>query len=145
MVGYSDVATLVLKPKNDGQSLELILILSIFVSPRFRVKASEKFMILCLYLSMYICQPARLSVYVSIYVFIYSCCSHLEQGQPWNASFFYSFLISDGRTPCTENQPDARPLPTQDNTNRINADIHASSGIQTQNPSVRAGQRQFMP
>jgi hypothetical protein len=29
-----------------------------------------------------------------------------------------------GRTPWAGDQPDARPLPTQDNTNRINAGTH---------------------
>jgi hypothetical protein len=29
------------------------------------------------------------------------------------------------RTPWTGDQPVAMPIPTQDNTNRINADIHA--------------------
>jgi hypothetical protein len=35
-------------------------------------------------------------------------------------------------------QPVARPLPTKDKANRINADIHASSGIRTHDLSVRA-------
>jgi hypothetical protein len=45
-----------------------------------------------------------------------------------------------GRTPWTGDQPDARPLPTQDNTTQKNADthIHASSGIRNHDPSFRA-------
>jgi hypothetical protein len=51
-------------------------------------------------------------------------------------------LKTVGRTPWTGDQPVARPLPTQDNTNRINThtDIHALSGIQNGEPSVRAGE-----
>jgi hypothetical protein len=47
-----------------------------------------------------------------------------------------------GRTPCTEDQPVARPLHTQDNTNTelTQTDIHALSGIRTHDPSVRAGE-----
>jgi hypothetical protein len=43
-----------------------------------------------------------------------------------------------GRTPWTGDQPDARPLPTQDNTTKKNAEthIHAPIGIRTHNPSV---------
>jgi hypothetical protein len=37
-------------------------------------------------------------------------------------------------------QPVARPFPTQDNTARINVDIHNSSGIWTHDPSVWAGE-----
>jgi hypothetical protein len=40
-------------------------------------------------------------------------------------------------------QPVARPLPTQGNTNRINAhntDIHVLSGIRTHDPSVRVSE-----
>jgi hypothetical protein len=44
-------------------------------------------------------------------------------------------LQTVGRTPCAGDQPVARPLHTKDNTN-----IHASSGIRTHNPSVRAGE-----
>jgi hypothetical protein len=40
-------------------------------------------------------------------------------------------------TPWTGDQPDTRPLSTQDN---INTDIHDSSGIQTHDRSVRAGE-----
>jgi hypothetical protein len=46
-----------------------------------------------------------------------------------------------GRTPWTGNQPDARPLPTQDNTNtECRQDIHVLSGIRAQDPSVPAGE-----
>jgi hypothetical protein len=58
---------------------------------------------------------------------------------------FFSFLIfyTVGKTPLTGDQRIARTLPTQDNTNRINAhntDIHALSGIQTYDPRVRASE-----
>jgi hypothetical protein len=42
------------------------------------------------------------------------------------------------RTPWAGDQPVARPLPTQENTTRTY--IHASSGIQTHDPSVRAAE-----
>jgi hypothetical protein len=45
-----------------------------------------------------------------------------------------------GRNPWTGDQPVARPLPTQDNANRINANIHALNGIRTHDPSVRASE-----
>jgi hypothetical protein len=45
-----------------------------------------------------------------------------------------------GRTPWTGDQPVARPLPTHDNTNTINADIHALNGIGTHDPNVRASE-----
>jgi hypothetical protein len=50
--------------------------------------------------------PICLSTYIS------SCCSHWNTGNPWNASFHFSFLILVGRTPWTGDQPVARPLPT---------------------------------
>jgi hypothetical protein len=60
----------------------------------------------------------------------------------------YSILTSEicesiwtfGRISWTGNQPDARPLPTQDNTTQKNADkhIHASNGIRNHDPNVRA-------
>jgi hypothetical protein len=61
---------------------------------------------------------------------------------PWPLFQFHNLFYTVGRTPWTNNQPVARPLPTQDNTNRINAntDIHALSGIRTHNPSVRASE-----
>jgi hypothetical protein len=66
------------------------------------------------------------SIYLSIYLSIdlWLCSSFFYFGH------FFSFLIlyTDGRTPSTENQPVARPLPT---------DIHALSGIRTHDPSVR--------
>jgi hypothetical protein len=57
------------------------------------------------------------------------------------APFHVSFIVVQtvGRTPWTGDQPDARPQLTQ-NTNRINADIHDSSGIRTHYPSVSAGE-----
>jgi hypothetical protein len=49
-----------------------------------------------------------------------------------------------GRTTWTGDQPVARPLHTQDNTNRINAGIHALSGIRNHDPSVLAGEDTYM-
>jgi hypothetical protein len=49
--------------------------------------------------------------------------------EPW--SLFYSLLSIQAvdKIPWVGEQPAERPLPTQDNTNRINANIHASSWI----------------
>jgi hypothetical protein len=48
-----------------------------------------------------------------------------------------------GRTPWTGDQPDTRPLPTQDNTTQKNEDkhIHLSSGIRTKDPKSSSGLR----
>jgi hypothetical protein len=74
-----------------------------------------------------------LSVCLSIYLWVYSTFL-LDLGR------FFSFLILYvvGRTPWTGYQPVARPLPAH----RINAhtDIHASCGLRTHDPSVRAGE-----
>jgi hypothetical protein len=43
-------------------------------------------------------------------------------------------LLTVGRTPLKGNQPVARPLPTQDNTNRINAGNRASLGFESTIP-----------
>jgi hypothetical protein len=47
--------------------------------------------------------------------------------------FSFVILYKVGRTCLKGDQPVARPLPPQ-NTNRIKADMHASSGIRTQDP-----------
>jgi hypothetical protein len=78
-------------------------------------------------------------------------------------SFFLSFLIvlfylavsrgkllvnlqTTGRTPWTGDRPDARPLPTQDNTIQRNADTHLcpeqDSNLRSQHSSDR---RQYLP
>jgi hypothetical protein len=99
------------------------------------------------YLSLSIRPPVLPSVRPSIHpsihppIYIYSCCSHLENRA--SAKQFVSFQFLNfrvGRTPWMGDQLDARLLPTQDNKNRINADIHALSGIWTHDPSVRAGE-----
>jgi hypothetical protein len=56
----------------------------------------------------------------------------------WTLAIFFNFFIlyTVGRTPWTGDQPVARPL----STHRINADIHASSGIRTHDPSTRTGE-----
>jgi hypothetical protein len=44
--------------------------------------------------------------------------------------------ITFGKTPCTSDQPVARPLLTQDSsTQKHNTNIHASNGIQTHDTS----------
>jgi hypothetical protein len=63
-------------------------------------------------------------------------------------SRFFSSLAfyTDGRTPWTGDQPVARPIPANNNTNTINAqntDIHVLSGIRTHDPSVRAGEEVY--
>jgi hypothetical protein len=62
---------------------------------------------------------------------------------PFVLGRFFSFLIlhTVGGPPWTGDQPVARPLHTH-NTYRTNAhtDIHASSGIRTNDPSVRVGE-----
>jgi hypothetical protein len=47
-----------------------------------------------------------------------------------------------GRTPWKEDQPDARPLLIQDDTNieQTQTSIHALSGIRTHNSSFRVGE-----
>jgi hypothetical protein len=63
-------------------------------------------------------------------------------GHPWNVLFQFSPLIlyTVGRTSWTVNQPISRPLRTKNNTDTINADIHALSGMRTHDPSVRRGE-----
>jgi hypothetical protein len=52
---------------------------------------------------------------------------------------YFSFLMlyTVGRTPCMGDQPVARPLTTH---RTKHTDIHASSGIRTHDPSVRASE-----
>jgi hypothetical protein len=45
--------------------------------------------------------------------------------------------FTSGRTPLTGDRVIAWPLSTQDRTSQKDADIHASSGIRTRDPSVR--------
>jgi hypothetical protein len=52
---------------------------------------------------------------------------------------FQFILYTDGRTPCTGDQPVARPLPVH-RINAHNTNIHALSGIRTHDPSVRASE-----
>jgi hypothetical protein len=77
----------------------------------------------------------------------WSCCSLWRIGHPWNAVHF-SFLIlyTVGRTPWTSDQPVARPLPTQDNSNRINVDKHPHFEWGSKpRPQYSNGRRQSMP
>jgi hypothetical protein len=85
-------------------------------------------------LSRLICSPLGDTTYLSVYLPMALQSLLLDLG------LFFSLLIlyTAGRTPRTEDQPVARPLPTH----RINAhtDIHALSGILTHDPSVRASE-----
>jgi hypothetical protein len=69
-----------------------------------------------------------------IYLWLYSPL--LDLGR------FFSFLILyiDGRTVGTRDQPVAKPLPAHTNTEYTHADIHALSGIRTNDPSFRASE-----
>jgi hypothetical protein len=54
---------------------------------------------------------------------------------------FHNVFYTDGKTPWTNDQPDARSLPTHRTTqtqNNAHTDIHALIGIRTHDPSVRA-------
>jgi hypothetical protein len=76
-----------------------------------------------------------LSVCLSVCVWL--CSPLLDLGQ------FFSFLIlfTVGRTPCTGDQPVARPLRTHRTTqHKINTDINELSGVQTHDPSVRGNE-----
>jgi hypothetical protein len=98
--------------------------------------------LLSIYLS--VCLSVSLSIYLSIYLSIHLpiCLSvYLSMAlQPFvEPSPFISFLIlyTVGRTPWTEDQPVARLYTEQHKKNKL-TDIHASSGIWTHGPSVRA-------
>jgi hypothetical protein len=70
-------------------------------------------------------------------LFLYGCTAH------WNlTTFSVPNLYTAGTTPWTGDQPVIRPLPTHRKTQTQNksTDIHASSGIRTHDPSVRAGE-----
>jgi hypothetical protein len=58
----------------------------------------------------------------------------------------YESIWTFGRTPWTGDQPDARPLPTRDNTTQKNADSHPclkqDSNLRSQCSSAR---RQYVP
>jgi hypothetical protein len=78
---------------------------------------------------------ALVSFYPSIYLRLYSPC------EPWPLFQFLN-LYTVGRTPWEGDQPVTRPLPahrTAQTQNKL-TDIHASSGIRTHDPSVRAGE-----
>jgi hypothetical protein len=71
----------------------------------------------------------------SIYQWVYSPCG------PWPV--FQSLnLYKVGRTPWTGDQSFARPTRTHGTTQiqKTQTDIHASSGIRTHDPSLRAGE-----
>jgi hypothetical protein len=78
-------------------------------------------------------------IHTYIHLSIYLCIYNL-----WGPWLLFQFLNPDtvGRTPWTGDEPFARPLPTHSTTQtQINhTDIHVSSGMQTHDPSVRAGE-----
>jgi hypothetical protein len=59
----------------------------------------------------------RKSIFIPTYIFLYSCCSHLEHRASVKPSFQVSCLILVCRIPWKGDQPVARPLPTQNDTN----------------------------
>jgi hypothetical protein len=61
-------------------------------------------------------------------------------------SELYESMWTFGRTPWTGDQPDARPLPTQDNTTQKNADKHPYPEWDS-NPRSQcsSGRRQYVP
>jgi hypothetical protein len=84
----------------------------------------------------------------TLYVFIFLFPFFAPTGA-WGiheTSRFTSVSLSrtDGKSPWTSDQLIARPVATQDNTNRINVhihiNIHASSRIQTYNPGIQESQ-----
>jgi hypothetical protein len=58
-----------------------------------------------------------------------------DEPRPLFLLYIFWIIWTVGRTPSARDQPAARLLPTQDNTN-----IHSSSGIPTNDPSVWAGE-----
>jgi hypothetical protein len=82
------------------------------------------------------------AVPVSIHSFIFLLLP-LEHGASLKRFLSLQFLNLQrvGRTPWTGDQPVRRSLPTQGNTDAEYTwrNIHASSGIRTYDPSVRAG------
>jgi hypothetical protein len=82
--------------------------------------------------SIHFIDSHRSNVYLSIYLSIYSCCSHLEHRASAKRFVSPQFLNHKtvGMNPWTGDQPDARPLPTT-NTEKTQTNIHALSGIRT--------------
>jgi hypothetical protein len=77
-------------------------------------------------------EPYQLSIHPPTHPYIHP--------QPFvDLGRFFSFLMlyTVGRTPCTWDQPVARPLPTHRTTQ---TDIHALSGTRTHDLSVRASE-----
>jgi hypothetical protein len=61
-------------------------------------------------------------------------------------SEIYESIWTFGRTPWTGDQPDARPLPTQDNTTQKNADIRPCLEQDSNPRSQRSsGRRRYVP
>jgi hypothetical protein len=94
----------------------------------------------CLPIDLSICLSIYISICLSVYLSIYGSTAFVYLGR------FFSFLIlyTVGRTPCTEDQPVASPLPTHRTTQAQNkptqTSMTPSSGVRTHDPSVRAGE-----
>jgi hypothetical protein len=58
--------------------------------------------------------PVIINIIIALHPFV----------RPWPFSFSFFIQYTVGRTPLTGDQPVARPLPTQNNRNRINAYRH---------------------
>jgi hypothetical protein len=123
------------RPKSDTVHSEFFL----RVRTHVEIKKREFTLRLCCMLTISILlsvnQPIKQSINQSIYLWLYSPLLVLGQ--------FFSFLIfyTAGRTPWTEGQPFARPLPAHRTAYIQNrrTRIHASSGIRTHDSSSWAG------
>jgi hypothetical protein len=79
-----------------------------------------------------------------IYLFLFSTALPAHSG-PRPLIQFRNHFFTDGRTPCTSDQPAPRPLPTHTTTQTqkkrtYTPNIHALSGIRAHDPSVRANE-----
>jgi hypothetical protein len=86
------------------------------------------------------------TAFVCLFIYLYSCRSHLKHRASVKRFVSLQFLKTVGRIPWMGDKPVARPLPTQDDTDTINADRYSclewDSNPRSPCPS---GRRQFMP
>jgi hypothetical protein len=75
---------------------------------------------------------------IRIHSFMHSSMDLHSSVGPWHLLQLRNLFWTDGRAPQTRDQPVARPLPIH----RLNAntDIHALSGIRTNDPSLRGNE-----
>jgi hypothetical protein len=98
--------------------------------------------VLCLWLTRYklctncewnnfpvlICYFVIMIIMIIIIIIILQGLGHSRPVPVQNFNFWnYESIWTSGRTPWTGDQPNARPLPTQDNTTQKNADTHPRS------------------